>query len=102
MQPLLLLLLSILPSQLAAEKAKDPNTENEAALRASVAATAKEFVGRCEFTAGEAGTAKLALHPEPILRWSNPTIGKVIGEVFVWNDNGRPTKIEEPKSTGDK
>lgn len=90
MQPLLLLLMSILPNQLASEKAKDPNEE---ALRASVAATAKEFAGRCEFTAGEAGSAKLALHPEPILRWSNPTIGTVFGEVFVWTDNGRPAVI---------
>ena len=93
MQSILLSLMLILPSQLAAEKPKDPNHENEEALRASVAATAKEFVGRCEFTAGEAGNPKLALHPEPILRWSNPTIGKMIGEVFVWTDNGRPTVI---------
>lgn len=89
MQPLLLLLMSILPNQLAAEKPKDPND----ALRESVAATAKEFAGRCEFTAGEAGNAKLALHPEPILRWSNPTVGTVFGEVFVWTDNGRPAVI---------
>ncbi len=93
MQSILLSLMLILPSQLAAEKPKDLNNENEEALRASVAATAKEFVGRCEFSAGEAGNTKLALHPEPILRWSNPTIGKVIGEVFVWTDNGRPTVI---------
>jgi hypothetical protein len=89
MQSLLLSLVLILPNQLAAEKPKDPND----ALRESVAATAKEFAGRCEFTAGEAGTAKLALHPEPILRWSNPTIGTVFGEVFVWTDNGRPAVI---------
>ncbi len=89
MQPFLLLLMSILPNQLAIEKPKDPND----VLRASVAATAKEFAGRCEFTVGEAGNTKLALHPEPILRWSNPTIGTVFGEVFVWTDNGRPAVI---------
>lgn len=93
MQPLLLLLLSILPSQLAAEQTKDPNNENEAALRASAAATAKEFAGRCEFSVGAVGSARLVLHPEPILRWSNPTVGQVFGEVFVWTDNGRPAVI---------
>ncbi len=93
MQTILLSLMLILPSQLAAEKGKDPNNEADEALRASAAATAKEFVGRCEFSAGETGNTKLGLHPEPILRWSNPTIGKVIGEVFVWTDNGRPTLI---------
>lgn len=89
MQPLLLLLISILPNQLASEKPTDPND----ALRESVATTAKVFVGRCEFTAGEAGTAKLVLHPEPILRWSNPTAGTVFGEVYVWTDNGRPAVV---------
>jgi hypothetical protein len=93
MQPLLLLLLSILPSQLASEKTKDPNAVSDDVLRASVAATAKEFAGRCEFTFGEVGNTKLALHPEPILRWSNPTIGTVFGEVFVWTDNGRPAVV---------
>lgn len=93
MQPMLLVLLSILPNQLASDKAKDSREANNEALRASVAATAKEFVSRCEFTAGEAGTTKLALHPEPILRWSNPTVGTVFGEVFVWTDNGRPAVI---------
>lgn len=93
MQSMLLSLMLILPCQLATEKPKVASAANDEALRASVAATAKEFAGRCEFTAGEAGNAKLALHPEPILRWSNPTIGTVFGEVFVWTDNGRPAVI---------
>lgn len=93
MQPLLLLLLSIVPSQLAAEKDKNLNAADDDALRASVTATAKAFAGRCEFSAAEAGQTKFVLHPEPILRWSNPTVGKVFGEVFVWTDHGRPAVI---------
>ncbi len=93
MQPMLLSLMLILPNQLAAEKPKVASEANDETLRTSVAVAAKEFAGRCEFTAGEAGSAKLALHPEPILRWSNPTVGQVFGEVFVWTDNGRPAVI---------
>lgn len=88
------------PSLSAQEQPADkPEAESEVAKRSreelqlSVAASAREFVGRCEFTAGEAGNGKLALHPEPILRWSNPTAGTVFGEVFVWTDNGRPAVI---------
>jgi hypothetical protein len=93
MQPLLLLLLSILPNQLASEKSRDLNEANNEALRASVAAAAKEFAGRCEFNVGEAGNTKLVLHPEPILHWTNPTVGTVFGEVYVWTDNGRPAVV---------
>ena len=93
MQTFLLLLLSILPGQLAVEPAKNLSDADDDALRASVAATAKEFAKRCEFTEAEAGHAKLALHKEPILRWSNPTAGKVFGEVFVWTESGRPAVI---------
>jgi hypothetical protein len=93
MSTLLLSLMLILPGQLAVEKSSEPNASNDAALRATVAADAKEFAGRCEFISGESSKAKLVLHPEPILRWSNPTAGQVFGEVFVWTDNGRPTVV---------
>ncbi|MBC7816001.1 MAG: hypothetical protein IAG10_03780, partial [Planctomycetaceae bacterium] len=93
MQPILLSLMLILPSQLAAEKPKVASANNDEALRSSVAASAKDFSGRCEFTVGESGHTKLVLHPEPILRWSNPTVGQVFGEVFVWTDNGRPAIV---------
>src|SRR5262245_40974641 len=88
MQPILLALLLILPSQVAPEKDAD-----DEALRASVAAAAQEFAGRCGFTAGETGDTLLAFHPEPILEWSNPTIGTVFGHVFLWTDHGRPAVI---------
>src|SRR5262245_51375301 len=36
---------------------------------------------------------KLDLHPEPILRWSNPAVGRVYGSVFVWTSAGRPVAL---------
>jgi hypothetical protein len=89
----LLLLLSILPNQLDSETAKNPNETNDETLRASVAAAAKEFAGRCEFHVGGSGDTKLVLHPEPILHWTNPTVGKAFGEVYVWTHNGRPAVV---------
>ncbi|MBC7816769.1 MAG: hypothetical protein IAG10_07770 [Planctomycetaceae bacterium] len=90
MQPMLLSLMLILPSQLAAEKPKVAPEANDEALRTSVAVAAKEFAGRCEFTAGESEKTKLVLYPEPVLRFSNPTAGTVLGDIFVWTENGRP------------
>lgn len=89
MQSLLFVLLTFLPSQLPSG-ANDTNDESH---RASVAASAKEFVGRCEFGLRDAGQPKFQLHPEPILRWSNPTAGEVFGDVFIWTDNGRPLVV---------
>lgn len=42
---------------------------------------------------GEAGADKAALHGEPLLRWSNPTVGSVYGEVFLWHVEGRPAAV---------
>ena len=38
-------------------------------------------------------TTKLKLHPQPILRWSNPVAGEVHGNVFVWTHQRRPEVI---------
>lgn len=64
--------------------------ENSERQKSEVAAEAKEFVPRCIFAAGEGDAVKLELHPDPILRWSNPTVGDVHGEVYVWTDRGQP------------
>jgi len=61
-------------------------------LRAAVVSTAKKFAQRIELKAGPTET-KLELSPEPILHWSNPTIGTVFGEVYVWTDKGRPAVV---------
>lgn len=33
------------------------------------------------------------LNPEPVLRWSNPSVGSIHGLVFIWTDGGRPAAI---------
>jgi len=35
----------------------------------------------------------LALKPEPILKWSNPVVGSIYGDVFIWTENGRPEAV---------
>src|ERR1700722_5418577 len=35
----------------------------------------------------------LTLQPEPVLKWSNPVIGTVFGDVFIWTDQGRPEAV---------
>ena len=32
--------------------------------------------------------ARLTLQPEPVLRWSNPVVGSIQGDVFLWTDEG--------------
>jgi len=88
MPELMILILSLLPSQPATSRAADDESH-----RAVVSAAAKDFSVRCEFRREGANGAKLQLHPAPLLRWSNPTAGEVYGEVFVWTDNGRPLVI---------
>lgn len=78
--------------QPAAQKQSSPNASDEQ-LIAAVAKMAKETAEKCEFTVGNDGATKLLLHPEPILRWSNPTAGKVYGEVYLWTENGRPVVV---------
>jgi hypothetical protein len=41
----------------------------------------------------DSARTELELEPDPILRWSNPTVGSIHGAVFVWTDKGRPAVI---------
>ncbi|MDZ4688953.1 MAG: hypothetical protein SH850_28080 [Planctomycetaceae bacterium] len=60
---------------------------------AQVADLAKQFTGRCAFTLETKPQRRLALHPQPILRFSNPTVGQVFGDVYLWTDRGRPAVV---------
>jgi hypothetical protein len=35
----------------------------------------------------------LTLQPVPVLKWSNPVVGSIYGDVFIWTDNGRPEAV---------
>lgn len=88
MKRLLLCLMLISTQPLSADDKSD-----EESLKADVAAMAKQTAKACEFTIGSLKPTKLSQHPDPILRWSNPTAGRVFGEIYVWTDNGRPTVV---------
>lgn len=85
---LLMCLLLIVANSVNADEKFDEET-----LKADVAAMAKQTAKECEFMIGESKPTKLAQHPDPILRWSNPTAGRVFGEIYVWTDNGRPAVV---------
>jgi hypothetical protein len=35
----------------------------------------------------------LTLRPEPVLSWSNPVMGTIYGDVFIWTADGRPEAV---------
>lgn len=41
----------------------------------------------------EGSDRPLTLQPEPILKWSNPVVGSIYGDVFIWTDHGRPEAV---------
>jgi hypothetical protein len=41
----------------------------------------------------EGSDRPLALQSEPVLTWSNPVVGSIYGDVFIWTDNGRPEAV---------
>jgi hypothetical protein len=41
----------------------------------------------------EGSDRPLTLQPEPILKWSNPVIGTIYGDVFIWTNQGRPEAV---------
>jgi hypothetical protein len=41
----------------------------------------------------EGSDRPLELQPEPILKWTNPVIGSIYGDVFIWTANGRPEAV---------
>ena len=36
----------------------------------------------------EGSDRPLTLQPEPVLKWSNPVVGTIYGDVFIWTDRG--------------
>jgi hypothetical protein len=41
----------------------------------------------------EGSDRPLTLQPEPVLKWSNPVVGSIYGDVFIWTDHGRPEAV---------
>jgi hypothetical protein len=41
----------------------------------------------------EGSSRPLVLEAEPVLKWTNPVIGSIYGDVFIWTENGRPEAV---------
>jgi hypothetical protein len=54
---------------------------------------ARDEVEKWDLHAGGGESAKLALVSEPVLRWTNPYVGRVYGSVFLWTADGRPAAV---------
>lgn len=90
MQPLLLLLMSILPSQLASEKAADTNTaERQALLKEMRSAAAAIQVN--EKVGDQIRSAKLI--EEPLFRYSDEQRQIRDATMWVWTVQGRPVSL---------
>jgi hypothetical protein len=74
----------------AQKKAETPsNPENiEAALKLTRAAAAEY-----EIRVGDEKEKPLELLKEPVLKWSNPEVGEVYGNVFLWTRESRPLVV---------
>src|SRR5688572_29496272 len=89
--PVAFLLTSLL---LAAQPAPDPAVDK--ARQDEVAKLAPAKARQLELIVGGGEPAKAiqaTFHDQPLLRWSNPTVGSVHGEVFVWTAGGRPVAL---------
>src|SRR4051794_13353454 len=84
----LLLILAVIPCDLAA----DEEAQLESTRRTEVAALAAAKARQVEMLVGDKQD-KAELHKEPLLRWSNPTAGSVHGEVYLWSLHNRPVAI---------
>jgi hypothetical protein len=75
----------ITPCQLPGDGGQEP-----AKLAAARLATMKSEAARYEFLDGRGGKAKAVLHPEPLLRWTNPVAEEEDAALFLWTHDGRP------------
>src|SRR4029450_3360988 len=85
-------LASALPLIAAAEEPAAPDSATnkeqiEAALKLTTEAAGKYEIARV----GAAAPARLV--KEPVLRWSNPAVGEIHGNVFLWTVNTRPIAV---------
>jgi hypothetical protein len=67
---------------------KDDKEQIEAALKLTRVAA-----GKYRFEVGGEDAPATKLLPEPVLRWSNPNVGEIHGNVFLWTQNSRPVAI---------
>lgn len=88
MSCLCLFLGAVVESRAADEPKSAPEQHIERVSR-----EAKAFVETCELRATDSNPVVFRRHPEPILRWSNPTAGEVYGDIYLYTHHGRPVSM---------
>jgi hypothetical protein len=96
MAPLMLVTLLLLTTDLKADEGPAvPGRSDE--IEKERAAEALELcrTGAKEYRlfVDDGRRTELELKTEPILRWSNPSVGSIHGLVFIWTNRGRPAAI---------
>jgi hypothetical protein len=85
-----LIVLSLLLGVAGNVRADPP--KDEKALAEAFRAFAKREAAAHTIRLG-AGDRLLTLRPEPVLSWSNPIMGTIYGDEFVWTADGRPEAV---------
>lgn len=85
---LILMTLALTIGQVQSEE----STAGEEARRKGVASLAATKAKQLRLRIGTAGS-ETTLREQPLLRWSNPTIGNIYGDVYLWSFEGRPAAI---------
>lgn len=83
--------LVILTLQLALFADGDDKLERERAEQAL--AICKQGAKEYRLCLDDKERTELELKPEPMLRWSNPSVGSIHGGVFLWTLNGKPAAV---------
>ena len=75
----------VIPGQLVGDGGQD--AARQAAGRLAIM---KSEAARYAFLEAPGGKAKATLHPEPLLRWTNPVAEEEDAALFLWTRDGRP------------
>ena len=94
---LLLIVAAILTNSAAAqtkvgEKAAYTEGRQKEQIEAALKLTS-EAAAKYEIRIGDSKPVTAKLVPEPVLRWSNPNVGEIHGNVFLWTASGRPVAV---------
>lgn len=83
-------------ASLAQEAAPEPAAKELPANKEQIDAALKlttEAAHKYEIALADASGTPAKLIAEPILRWSNPAVGEIHGNVFLWTAAGRPVAV---------
>jgi hypothetical protein len=73
-------------------EAAPPTGEQKARIEAALKLTS-DAANEYEIVVEGREGARAKLLPQPVLRWSNPVVGEIYGNVFLWTIDKRPTAI---------